>query len=123
MYRQIDLARIYAVDRWCLRRASSRVNCQRTLQLVEEAYPHTRKIRLVSDNLNTHSIASLHEAFTANEAHRLKQRLEIHYTPRSGSWLSVAEIELGVQRALRSRPPSRRSARGSASWMASRCQV
>jgi hypothetical protein len=44
----------------------------------------------------THDVASLYEAFPAAEAHRFRQRLEIHYTPRSGSWLNVAEIELGV---------------------------
>jgi hypothetical protein len=65
-------------------------------QLLDEDYPRARRIKLVCDNLNTHGIASLYEAFTAAEAHRLKQRLEIHYTPRNGSWLNVAEIELGV---------------------------
>jgi hypothetical protein len=65
-------------------------------QLLEEDYPRARRIKLVCDNLNTHGIASLYEAFTAAEAHRLNQRLEIHYTPRNGSWLNVAEIELGV---------------------------
>lgn len=64
--------------------------------LLEEDYPRAPKITLVCDNLNTHSIASLYEAFTAADAHRLKQRLEIHHTPRNGSWLNVAEIELGV---------------------------
>lgn len=65
-------------------------------RLLDEDYPHARKVKLVCDNLNTHSIASLYAAFPAAEAHRLRQRLEIHYTPRSGSWLNVAEIELGV---------------------------
>jgi hypothetical protein len=65
-------------------------------RLLDEDYPHARKVKLVCDNLNTHGIASLYEAFPAEEAHRLRQRLEIHYTPRSGSWLNVAEIELGV---------------------------
>lgn len=65
-------------------------------RLLDEDYPHARKIKLVCDNLNTHGIASLYEAFPAAEAHRLRQRLEIHYTPRNGSWLNVAEIELGV---------------------------
>lgn len=65
-------------------------------QLLLEDYPKARKITLVCDNLNTHGIASLYEAFTASQAHALKQRLEIHYTPRNGSWLNVAEIELGV---------------------------
>jgi len=65
-------------------------------QLLDKDYPHAKKIKLVCDNLNTHTIASLYEAFPAAEAHRLRQRLEIHYTPRSGSWLNVAEIELSV---------------------------
>jgi DDE superfamily endonuclease len=65
-------------------------------RLVDEDYPQAKKIKLVCDNLNTHDIASLYAAFPAEEAHRIRQRLEIHYTPRSGSWLNVAEIELGV---------------------------
>jgi hypothetical protein len=65
-------------------------------RLLDEDYPHAKKIKLVCDNLNTHSIASLYEAFPAPEAHRLRERLEIHYTPRCGSWLNVAEIELSV---------------------------
>jgi hypothetical protein len=65
-------------------------------QLLEVDYPNAKKIRLVCDNLNTHGIASLYEAFPAEEAHRLARRLEIHHTPRNGSWLNVAEIELSV---------------------------
>ena len=65
-------------------------------RLLDEDYPRARKVKLVCDNLNTHAIASLYEAFPAAEAHRLARRLEIHYTPRSGSWLNVAEIELSV---------------------------
>jgi hypothetical protein len=65
-------------------------------RLLDEDYPHARKITLVCDNLNTHGIASLYEAFPAAEAHRLARRLHIVYTPRNGSWLNVAEIELGV---------------------------
>jgi hypothetical protein len=65
-------------------------------RLLDEDYPQAKKIKLVCDNLNTHAIASLYEAFSAEEAHRLRQRLEIHYTPRSGSWLNIAEIELGA---------------------------
>ena len=65
-------------------------------RLLDEDYPHARKVKLVCDNLNTHDIASLYAAFPAVEAHRLRQRLEIHHTPRNGSWLNVAEIELGV---------------------------
>lgn len=65
-------------------------------RLLEEDYPAARKVKLVCDNLNTHSIASLYEAFPADQAHRLARRLEIHHTPRNGSWLNVAEIELSV---------------------------
>jgi hypothetical protein len=65
-------------------------------RLLDEDYPQARRIKLVCDNLNTHGIASLYEAFPAPEAHRLARRLEIHYTPRNGSWLNVAEIELSV---------------------------
>jgi hypothetical protein len=65
-------------------------------RLLDEDYPHARKVRLVCDNLNTHSIASLYEAFPAAEAHRLARRLELVHTPRNGSWLNVAEIELSV---------------------------
>jgi len=65
-------------------------------RLLEEDYPKARKVRLVCDNLNTHSIASLYATFPAEEAHRLARRLEIVHTPRNGSWLNVAEIELSV---------------------------
>ena len=51
---------------------------------------------LVCDNLNTHKVASLYEAFAPPEARRLARRLEIHYTPKHGSWLNIAEIELSV---------------------------
>ncbi len=65
-------------------------------RLLDEDYPQARKVKLVCDNLNTHSIASLYEAFPAEEAHRLARRLEIIHTPRNGSWLNVAEIELSI---------------------------
>jgi hypothetical protein len=65
-------------------------------RLLEQDYPDARRVTLVCDNLNTHGIASLYEAFPAAEAHRLAQRLRIVHTPRSGSWLNVAEIELSV---------------------------
>lgn len=65
-------------------------------RLLEEDYPRARKVKLICDNLNTHGKASLYAAFPAATAHRLAQRLEIIYTPRNGSWLNVAEIELGV---------------------------
>lgn len=65
-------------------------------QMLDERYPDATKVRLVMDNLNTHSIASLYEAFEPKEARRLAERLEIHYTPKHGSWLNMAEIELSV---------------------------
>jgi hypothetical protein len=64
--------------------------------LVDEAYPQAEVIRLVMDNLNTHKAASLYEAFEPAEARRILRRLEIHYTPKHGSWLNMAEIELSV---------------------------
>ena len=65
-------------------------------ELVDVHYPQAERIRLVMDNLNTHRIASLYEAFEPAEARRIAQRLEIHYTPKHGSWLNIAEIELSV---------------------------
>ena len=65
-------------------------------ELLDVHYPDVRVVRLVMDNLNTHSIGSLYEAFKPAEARRLSQRLEIHYTPKHGSWLNIAEIELQV---------------------------
>jgi len=64
--------------------------------MLDERYPQATKVRLVMDNLNTHSTASLYETFTPEEARRLARRLEIHYTPKHGSWLNVAEIELSA---------------------------
>ena len=65
-------------------------------QLVDEDYPHKDRIVLVMDNLNTHHPASLYEAFEPSEARRIAERLEVHYTPKHGSWLDMAEIEIGV---------------------------
>jgi transposase len=65
-------------------------------ELVDERYPQAERIVLVMDNLNTHSPASLYEAFDPQRARRLAEKLEIHYTPKHGSWLNMAEIELSV---------------------------
>lgn len=65
-------------------------------ELLEIHYADIPKIRLVMDNLNTHSISSLYEAFPPETARNLAKRLEIHYTPKHGSWLNIAEIELSV---------------------------
>ena len=64
--------------------------------MLDDRYPDAEKVVLVMDNLNTHGTASLYAAFEPEEAKRLAQRLEIHYTPKHGSWLNVAEIELSV---------------------------
>jgi len=65
-------------------------------KIADEMYPGAEIIVLVQDNLNTHSPASLYEAFEAAEARRLMERFEVHYTPKHGSWLDMAEIELGI---------------------------
>jgi hypothetical protein len=64
--------------------------------LCEEKYPAVEKIVLVQDNLNTHGVWSLYQAFEPHQAQRLAQRIEWHYTPKHGSWLNMAEIELSV---------------------------
>ncbi len=64
--------------------------------LVEVHYPQADRVTLVMDNLNTHAPASLYEAFEPKEARRLIERLEMVYTPKHGSWLNIAEIELNV---------------------------
>ena len=77
---------------------------QRTMQdfshhmkwLVDEKYPEAEVIRVVMDNLNTHKAASLYETFAPVEARRILKKLEFHYTPKHGTWLHMAEIELSV---------------------------
>ena len=64
--------------------------------LVDQRYPHAIKIRLAQDNLNTHVKASLYKAFLPAEARRILDKIEFHYTPKHGSWLNMAEIELSV---------------------------
>jgi DDE superfamily endonuclease len=82
--------------------------------LVDVYYPEATRIRLVLDNLNTHTGASLYEAFPPDEARRLLDRLEIHYTPKHASGLNMAEIEIGV---LQSQCLNRRL--DSAAWLCS----
>jgi hypothetical protein len=65
-------------------------------KIADQRYPQAQRIVLVQDNLNTHSPASLYEAFEPTEAKRLADRFEFHYTPKHGSWLDMAEIELGI---------------------------
>jgi transposase len=65
-------------------------------ELLDVHYPDAKRVRLVMDNLNTHTISSLYEAFPPEQALSLAKRLEIHYTPKHGSWLNMAEIELSA---------------------------
>lgn len=64
--------------------------------LLDEVYPDAKKVQLVSDNLNTHVISSLYEAFEAPKARALAKRLEMHHTPKHGSWLNIAEIFISI---------------------------
>ena len=103
------------------------VTAQRTKQdwprairdLVDVHYPDAERIVLVVDNLNTHVAAALYETFPATEARRLWQKLEVHYTPKHGSWLNMAEIELGIltRQCLRRRLPDMATlAREATAW-------
>ena len=92
-------------------------------ELVDGHYPAAERIVLVLDNLNTHTPAALYEAFPPAEAKRLADKLEIHHTPKHGSWLNMAEIELGVLAAqcLDCRIPDRATLeREVAAWEAAR---
>lgn len=82
-------------------------HCMR--DLVDIHFPQAEKIILVMDNLNTHKLASLYETFPPDEARRIVEKLEIHYTPKHGSWLNMAEIELSVlhRQCLQARIPDR----------------
>ena len=64
--------------------------------MIDERYPNAVRVRLIMDNLNTHGLASLYEAFPPREARRLAEHIDIHYTPKYGSWLNMAEIELSA---------------------------
>lgn len=77
-------------------RRTKRDFAQVVRHLLDERYPDAEKVVLVMDNLNTHRPASLYETFEPAEARRLLERLEIHYTPKHGSWLNMAETELAV---------------------------
>jgi len=79
------------------RAAADFAHCMR--DLVDVHYPRADLIRVVLDNLSTHTAGALYETFPAHEAHRLLQRLEFHYTPKHASWLNMVEIEIGVLRS------------------------
>jgi DDE superfamily endonuclease len=94
-------------------------------EVVDVHYPEAESIVLVMDNLNTHSPASLYEAFEPAAAKRLADKLEIHYTPKHGSWLNMAEIELSVlgRQCLAQRLPNKeRLTEEVAAWEARRNQ-
>jgi hypothetical protein len=91
--------------------------------LVDELFPEAEKIIVVLDNLNTHTPASLYEAFEPAEAKRILDRLEFHYTPKHGSWLNMVEIEIGVlsEQCLDRRIPDADTLQSEiAAWEASR---
>jgi len=84
-FRQVDIT-----DR------RTKIDFAHSMKHVDELYPEASVIRVVLDNLNTHKVASLYEAFPAEQARTLARKLEFHYTPKHGSWLNIAEIELAV---------------------------
>ena len=91
--------------------------------LVDEYFPQATTVRVVLDNLNTHSPASLYEAFTPEEAKRILDRLEFHHTPKHGSWLNMAEIELSLltRQCLKTRVPDAETLRAEINaWQAVR---
>ena len=103
-YKRNGTANIFIAFEPLMGQRYTKVTAQRTQidwayfirELVDQHYPHVEKIRLVMDNLNTHTKASLYEAFDPPEAKRIADKLEIHYTPKHGSWLNMAEIELAI---------------------------
>jgi len=74
----------------------TKIEFAHSMKQIADRYPDAPVIRVVLDNLNTHKMASLYEAFPAEQAHDLARRLEFHYTPKHGSWLNIAEIEPAV---------------------------
>lgn len=97
---------------WCHAHALPRRTRQDWAMQIQELltvhYPNAPKVKLVMDNLNTHTLASLYRTFPAAHARELAKRLEIHYTPKHGSWLNIAEIQIGVfsRQCLARRLPS-----------------
>jgi hypothetical protein len=102
----------------------TRLDWARQIQkLITVDFPDAEKIVLVMDNLNTHAIGSLYAAFPPDEARRLREKLEIHYTPKHGSWLNMAEIEINVlvNHGLSKRVPTmKRMIKEIAAWNKSR---
>jgi hypothetical protein len=103
-YRRCGVASVFLMSEPLAGKRHVRVRQRRTRidfahvirELCDGLYPEVERIVLVMDQLNTHNIASLYEAFEPAEARRLAEKLEIHHTPKHGSWLNMAEIELSV---------------------------
>ena len=74
----------------------TKIDFAHCMRPITQCYPDAEVIRVVLDNLNTHTMASLYEAFPPDEARAIARKLEVHYTPKHGSWLNIAEIELAV---------------------------
>jgi len=74
----------------------SKIDFAHSMKHIAELYPEASVIQVVPDNLNTHKVSSLYEAFPTEQAHNLARRLEFHTTPKHGSWLNIAEIKLAV---------------------------
>ena len=74
----------------------TKLDFAQSMKHIVELYPQADKIRVVQDNLNTHKIGSLYDAFPPQEARAIASKLEFHFTPKHGSWLNIAEIELAV---------------------------
>lgn len=74
----------------------TKIDFAKSMKHIVEHYPQAEVIRVVLDNLNTHKIGSLYEAFPPEQAHSIARKLEFHFTPKHGSWLNIAEIELAV---------------------------
>ncbi len=107
-------------------RRTKRDFAEQLRQLADEDYPEAEVIVLVVDNLNTHGPSALYETFEPEEAHRLAQRFEWHYTPEHGSWLNIAECELSVlvRQCLNQRIPDKETlSREVAAWEARRNQA
>ncbi len=130
-YRRKGTANIFLTVEPLAGRRQVTVTKQRTMldfaaeikRLVDVHYPEAQRIRLVLDNLSTHKPASLYEAYPPEEARRLLQRLEFHYTPKHASWLNMAEIEIGVlsgQCLNRWMPDAQTLRRETAAWEAGR---
>ena len=137
-YRRCGVANVFMISEPLIGWRAARVTERRTKRdfaevlrwLAEDVYPDAEAIVLVTDNLNTHGPGCLYEAFEPDRARRIAGRLEWHYTPKHGSWLNMAEIEIGIlQRQCLARCAAERSLLASevAAWQrrrnAARCGI